>query len=113
MVWVKRSVKPSASSRRCSEPRASLRRSLGRCAGHGINDLNQYREPETATLVLGLSFDRAHFRSTASVAAVSSLEQDQSEWQIECQNRARESLSRACECLRGLLFSLLNPLYLR
>ena len=35
---------------------------------------------------------------------VSSLEQDQSEWQIECQNRAREGLSRACECLRALVF---------
>jgi hypothetical protein len=57
---------PSGSCRRCSEQRASLRRSLGRCAGHGINDLNQYREPETVTLVLGRTFDRSHCRRTAS-----------------------------------------------
>jgi hypothetical protein len=36
--------------------------------------------------------------------AVSSLEQDQSEWQIECQNRAREGLSQACECSCVLVF---------
>jgi hypothetical protein len=62
MVWGEAVCKPSASCRRCSEQRASLRRSLGRCAGHGINDLNQYREPETVTLVLGLTFDRSSAR---------------------------------------------------
>jgi len=44
---------------------------------------------------------------------VSSLKQDQSEWQIECQNRAREGLSRACECSRGLVFFLVSERYLR
>ena len=34
---------------------------------------------------------------------LSSLEQDQSECQIECQNGAREGLSRACECSRLLV----------
>jgi hypothetical protein len=45
--------------------------------------------------------------------AISSLEQDRSEWQIEWQNCAREGLSQACECSRGLVFSLVNPPYLR
>jgi hypothetical protein len=45
--------------------------------------------------------------------AVGSLEQDHSEWQIEWQNWAREGLFRACECSRGLVFSLVNPPYLR
>jgi hypothetical protein len=45
--------------------------------------------------------------------AVGSLEQDQSEWQIEWQNRAREGLYRACECSRGLVFILVSPHYLR
>jgi hypothetical protein len=36
--------------------------------------------------------------------AVGSLEQDQSEWQIECQNHAREGLSGACECSSALVF---------
>ena len=40
--------------------------------------------------------------------AVSSLEQDQSEWQIEWQNRAREGLSRACKRSRGLVFFLVS-----
>jgi hypothetical protein len=44
---------------------------------------------------------------------VSYLEQDQSEWQIEWQNRAREGLSRACECSRGLVFLLVKSGYLR
>jgi hypothetical protein len=45
--------------------------------------------------------------------AVSSLEQDQSEWQIECQNRAREGLSRACECSRTLVFFQVLAVYLQ
>jgi len=45
--------------------------------------------------------------------AVGSLEQDQSEWQIECQNRAREGLSRACECSRVLVFFEVSVVYLR
>jgi flavin-binding protein dodecin len=45
--------------------------------------------------------------------AVSSLEQDQSECQIECQNSAREGLSRACECLRALVFFEVSAVYLR
>jgi hypothetical protein len=32
------------------------------------------------------------------------LEQDQSECQIEWQNRARVGLSQACECSRELVF---------
>jgi hypothetical protein len=44
--------------------------------------------------------------------AVSSLKQDQSEWQIECQNRAREGLSRACECSRVLVFFEVSAVYL-
>jgi hypothetical protein len=43
---------------------------------------------------------------------VSSLEQDQNECQIEWQSRAREGLSRACECSRELVFFLVNPHYL-
>jgi hypothetical protein len=55
----------------------------GSRAGNSIPSL-------TVTLkALGLAFDRSHFRRIVSMA-VSSLEQDQSEWQIECQNRARE-----------------------
>jgi hypothetical protein len=45
--------------------------------------------------------------------AVSSSEQDQSECQIECQNRAREGLSRACECSRALVFCEVIPPCLR
>jgi hypothetical protein len=45
--------------------------------------------------------------------AVSSLKQDQSEWQIECQNRAREGLFRACECSRELVSFLVNAPYLQ
>jgi hypothetical protein len=45
--------------------------------------------------------------------AVSSLEQDQSEWQIECQNRAREGLSRACECSYVLVFFEVSAVCLR
>ena len=43
---------------------------------------------------------------------LSSLEQDQSECQIECQNGAREGLSRACECSRGLVFFEVSAVYL-
>jgi hypothetical protein len=74
----------------------------------GINDLKQYPQLETVTLkVLGLAFDRSHFRRILSMA-VSLLEQDQSEWQIECQNRAREGLSRACVCSCALVFCDVN-----
>jgi hypothetical protein len=45
--------------------------------------------------------------------AVSSSEQDQSECQIECQNRAREGLFRACECSRALVFCEVNAVYLQ
>ena len=45
--------------------------------------------------------------------AVSSLEQDQSEWQIECQNRDREGLFCACECSRALVFCEVSGPYLR
>jgi len=45
--------------------------------------------------------------------SVSPLKQDQSEWQIEWQNGAREGLSRACECLRVLVFFEVNAVYLR
>ncbi len=45
--------------------------------------------------------------------AVSSLEQDQSECQIECQNRARGGLSRACGCSRGLVFFEVSAVCLR
>jgi flavin-binding protein dodecin len=45
--------------------------------------------------------------------AVSSSEQDQGEWQIEWQNSAREGLSRACECLRALVFFEVSAVYLR
>ena len=62
--------------------------------------------------MLGITFDRSSFRRWSSVD-VSSLKQDQSEWQIECQNRAREGLSRACECSRGLVFFLVSERYLR
>jgi len=45
--------------------------------------------------------------------AVGSLEQDQSECQIEWQNRAGEGLSRACECSRQLVFFEVNAVDLR
>jgi hypothetical protein len=45
--------------------------------------------------------------------SASAVFQDQSEWQIERQSRAREGLSRACECSRLLVFFLVNPPYLR
>jgi hypothetical protein len=45
--------------------------------------------------------------------AVSSLEQDQSEWQIEWQNRAREGLSRACERSHVLVFFEVSAAYLQ
>ena len=45
--------------------------------------------------------------------AVSSSEQDQSEWQMECQNRAREGLFRACERSRALVFFEVSAVYLR
>jgi hypothetical protein len=58
------------------------------------NGLKRYPGLEALTLmVLNQHFDRSRFRRMVSMA-VSSLEQDQSEWQIECQNRAREGLSR-------------------
>jgi hypothetical protein len=87
-------------------------RRLGCYAGHGMkNDLKQYAEPETVTLGL-CGADRSGFRRAISVA-VSSLEQDQSECQIEWQNRAREGLSRACECSRRLVFYEVSAVYLR
>jgi hypothetical protein len=45
--------------------------------------------------------------------AVSSSEQDQGEWQIEWQNRAREGLSRACERSCALVFFEVNAVSLR
>jgi len=44
---------------------------------------------------------------------INSLEQDQSEWRIEWQNRAREGLSGACECSRALVFCEVSAGYLR
>jgi hypothetical protein len=109
MVWVKRSVNRRL---RAAAVRSRVHRYGVRLAAARDTAQTQYRKSEMVTLVLGLTFDRSHFRRTASVA-VSSLEQDQSECQIECQNSACVGVSRACECLRGLVFSLLNPLYLR
>ena len=78
----------------------------GSRAGNSIPSL-------TVTLkALGSAFDRSHFRRIVSMA-VSSLEQDQSECQIECQNRAREGLSRACECSRVLVFFEVSVVCLR
>jgi hypothetical protein len=77
------------------------------------NDLQQHPEPETVTLkVLGVAFDRSHFRRMVSMA-VSSSEQDPCECQIECQNRAREGLFRACERSRALVFFEVSAVYLR
>jgi hypothetical protein len=45
--------------------------------------------------------------------AVGSLEQDQSECQIEWQNCACEGLSRACERSRALVFFEVSTPYLR
>jgi hypothetical protein len=45
--------------------------------------------------------------------AVSSQEQDQNECQIECQNRASEGLSRACERWRALVFFEVSAVYLQ
>ena len=78
----------------------------------GVNDLKQHREAETVTPVPGAAFDRSYFRREVS-ATVRSLEQDQSECQIEWQNRASEGLSRACECLSGLVFFEGSAVYLR
>jgi hypothetical protein len=90
------------------QPSARLLRGLT-----SLNDLKQDPKLETVTLkVLGFAFNRSHFRRVISMA-VGSLEQDRSEWQIEWQNRAREGLSRACECSRGLVFFLVNAPYLQ
>ena len=65
--------------------------------------MKQYLGPETVTLDWGIASIALTFEG--SLAVISLLEQDQSGWQIECQNRAREGLSRACECSRGLPLS--------
>jgi hypothetical protein len=83
---------------------------------HGLTDLNglkQNPEFETFTLtVLSSALDRSHFRMALSIA-VGSLEQDQNECQIECQNRAREGLSRAWECSCALVFVEVSAIFLR
>ena len=62
--------------------------------------------------MLGVAFDRSDFRGMVSMA-VSSQEQDQNECQIECQNRASEGLSRACERWRVLVFFEVSAVYLQ
>ena len=81
--------------------------------GPRMNDLKQCPELETVTLeVLGIDFDRSLFRRIVSTV-VSSSEQDQSEWQIECQNRARERLSQASERSRVLVFCEVSAAFLQ
>jgi hypothetical protein len=76
------------------------------------NGLKRYPEPRDVDIDGAEHFDRSRFRRTVSMA-VSSSEQDQNECQIECQSHAREGLSRACECSRGLLFFEVSAVYLQ
>jgi DNA-binding response OmpR family regulator len=61
-----------------------------RVAGLTLGGTKPFSLDEVLLRLRPLSF------SKDGLVAVSSLEQDQSVWQIEYQNRAREGLSRAC-----------------